>query len=206
MQQVLINTSPLIHRSKKFAEEFLGSLNDEFSYHNLDHTIQVVNAVEEISRKSQLNPLEFENVIIAAWFHDTGYQVDVNRHEIESARIMREQLNSWDVSEERIRQIEQIILSTQMPQAPKTLPAKILCDADLYHLADPEFLKKSESLRKEINLTCNKKINQKEWTRMTCEFIDSHCYFTEYGRKVLAPRKEIILSRIKNKLRRLAGG
>ncbi len=206
MQQVLINTSPLINRSRKFAEDFLGALENDFAYHNLEHTIQVVNAVEEISKKSRLSPVDFENVIVAAWFHDTGYQFSIEDHESESARIMREQLTSWEIPEERIRQIEKIILSTQMPQNPRNLPEKILCDADLYHLSEPEFLKKSENLRKEINHTCNKTINRREWTRMTFEFIDNHCYFTEYGKKVLAPKKEVILSNIKSKLRKLARG
>ena len=199
MGEILRKEEDLLVKTEKFVVALLSALNGDFIYHNADHTRRVVKAAEEIGKKSRLNSAELENVLIAAWFHDTGYSCCSENHEAESARIMRQKLTEWQVPEERIRIIEEIILATQMPQTPGNLMCKIICDADLYHLAEPDFPEKSESLRKEINHVCNKKINPREWAKITFEFISTHCYFTNYGKKVLAPRKEAIVNHIRER-------
>jgi predicted metal-dependent HD superfamily phosphohydrolase len=188
----------ILEFARKRAVDRLVFLDSRFEYHNLDHTRQVVEAAEEIGSKSGLSNLDMENLLIAAWFHDTGYSCCIENHERESSRIMREEL-AGKINETRLREIEEVIMSTQMPQRPKNLVSEILCDADLYHLSDPDFTEKSESLRRELNKVCNKKLDKYEWIRVSLQFIKEHCYFTAYGRKYLRPRKIALIEQIKSK-------
>jgi HD superfamily phosphodiesterase len=55
-----------------------------YFYHDCSHTLEVVSAVKELSIAEKLSPLESEMVIIAAWFHDTGYIKGAENHENES--------------------------------------------------------------------------------------------------------------------------
>jgi HD superfamily phosphodiesterase len=63
----------LIEESENFVCTLLkDKLYDLYFYHDCSHTLEVVSAVKN-SIAEKLSPLESEMVIIAAWFHDTGY-------------------------------------------------------------------------------------------------------------------------------------
>lgn len=183
-------TTSLVEKSKSYAESVLSKLPENFYYHNLAHTRQVVEAAELIGKHSNLSDEEIENVIVAAWFHDTGYSCGMNNHEVESIKLMKNKLNEWDIAPEKIYAIGNIIEATKMPQSPKDLPSKVLCDADLYHLATDEFKEKSESLRKELCVACGKDLSKGEWQESTYKFLSSHDYFTNYGQTILGPIKK----------------
>lgn len=48
-------------------------LDPKFVFHNLTHTMQVTEAVEGIATFYQFSEEEKAILIIAAWFHDTGF-------------------------------------------------------------------------------------------------------------------------------------
>ncbi|MEP2773316.1 MAG: Pycsar system effector family protein [Fulvivirga sp.] len=194
--------SPLVEKSRKFTVDLISKLPANYYYHNLEHTQEVVEAARQIGAESNLTEEEFENLIIAAWFHDTGYSCGTDHHELESVKIMKQQLGEWKVSQEKIYAIGKIIESTQIPQKPKDLPSEIMCDADLYHLSTDAFEKKSEMLRKELTETCAKDLSKDEWRAMTYEFASKHQYFTNYGKTILTPKKEKNLADISPKKKR----
>jgi HD superfamily phosphodiesterase len=71
----------LIEESENFVCTLLkDKLYDLYFYHDCSHTLEVVSAVKELSME-KLSPLESEMVIIAAWFHDTGYIKGSENHE-----------------------------------------------------------------------------------------------------------------------------
>jgi predicted metal-dependent HD superfamily phosphohydrolase len=190
----------LAERARKYATALLKELDGRFEYHNLSHTRMVARAAEEIALKSGFRGESLENILVAAWFHDTGYSLNIANHEEQSVRIMSEALSKWNISEERIQVIAKIIMATQMPQQPENLMCKILCDADLYHLSEPGFINHSENLRREMNSICNKRLSRSDWWKISMEFIRGHCYFTEYGRKVLGPKKDAIVRKLSHSL------
>jgi len=192
----------LVQKAKEYATKVLQGFPEDFHYHDLEHTTNVAGAAHRIGKESGVSPADLENLEIAAWFHDLGYQEGVLNHEEESVRIMKAKLREWTSDESRILEIERLILATKMPHTPTDILTRIMCDADLYHLCQPDFHRSSEKLRKEINQTCCKNIQPSEWIRMNFEFLKKHTYFTEYGRKVLAPLKNKTLSRI---MRRVSG-
>jgi len=187
----------LIRKSREFAEKVINDLDSKFHYHNLEHTRQVVSAAENIAQESNLGKEDLENVLIAAWFHDTGYSCGFENHEEESIKIMEKQLSSWGASPEKIYAISKIVGATKMPQDPKDLPSEILCDADLFHLSTSEFIQKSENLRAELVEACDKDLPIDKWKEVTADFLINHKYFTNYGQTVLEPQKQHNLNKLK---------
>ncbi|UZR97185.1 HD domain-containing protein [Chondrinema litorale] len=78
-----------------------------------------------------------ESVLIAAWFHDVGYITSHKNNEEISSKIAKKFLVKEGLANEQIAVIKNYIISTILTKTPKSLPEKILCDADLYHLSSP---------------------------------------------------------------------
>jgi len=161
----------------------------ELFYHNFDHTQYVVKAALKIADHYQLNGADLFVLSAAAWFHDTGYMVDVQTHESSSTLLAKEYLKKHDVDDAIIEKVMSTIMATSMPQQPVTLLEQILCDADLYHLSKNSFMGQSNQLRKETEALNNKEISKDDWWPGTIAFMEGHHYTTDYGRRVLEPLK-----------------
>jgi predicted metal-dependent HD superfamily phosphohydrolase len=191
----------LITFSSTYAVDVLARYPEKFYFHNLQHTKNVVTAARIIGEKSGLSFNELETVTIAAWFHDIGYLSAPTHHEEESCSMAREKLSIWNASEEKIMAVEETIMATKMPHRPKSLTGKVLCDADLSHLAAENFLNTSEMLRKEFSILQNKNFeNDAAWWQFNLDFMEKHEYLTSYGKQTLKPLKEINIKNVKSKL------
>lgn len=174
----------------------------ELSFHSFEHTRDVVLHCELIAGNYELNETDHTALILAAWFHDTGYSAGSKKtHEQESQRIATEFLQRNHAGPELIARVNGCISATRMPQSPTTLIERIICDADLFHLGTKEFGAKSKLLREEINNFQEDRIGKKEWKKLNIEFLDRHRYFTEYGRETLEPVKRRHLEELKEKVR-----
>lgn len=191
----------LIRKSRAYAEDVLRRLPETFTYHNLRHTTAVAEAAEEIGRQSTLSNDDLENVLIAAWLHDTGYEKDREHHEERSAKTATTLLESWGASADKIKKVQDLIAATRMPQNPQNLAEQVLCDADLYHLSKKDLLECAQQIRSEIETFKNIKFeSDKEWGEYNLKFLKSHSYFTLYGRQVLEERKKKNIKKLKKML------
>jgi len=68
-------------------------------YHNFKHTLQVVEAAEEIGLAEGLKEQDLEELLVAAWFHDTGYISGFENHESESKKILQDYLKQRKIDE-----------------------------------------------------------------------------------------------------------
>lgn len=191
----------LIRKSRAYAEEVLRKLPETFTYHNLKHTTAVAEAAEEIGRQSTLSNDDLENVLIAAWLHDTGYEKDREHHEERSADTATTLLESWGASPDKVKKVQNLIAATRMPQNPQNLAEQVLCDADLYHLSKKNIFECAQQIRSEIETFKNIKFeSDKEWGEYNLKFLKSHSYFTLYGRQVLEERKKKNIKKLKKML------
>jgi len=87
-----------------------------------------------------------------------------------------------------------------MPQNPKSKLEKIICDADLYHIATVEYFKKAALLKREWELTQGHKYGKREWLKLNKKFIETHQYFIEYARKNLEEGKPENLEEMNKRL------
>ena len=190
--------SALLQTSRKYVESFLKeNLSDGIYYHDLEHTQEVVEASQEIGIASKLSNEELEIVLIAAWFHDTGYYKGMENHEEMSKDVAEKFLKQEGVGESKIAAVGGCILATKIPQTPKNIMEEVLCDADLYHVSTRDFFTKSELLRKEFSLIFPDEIQLDEWFKNSIKFLKNHSFFTRYAKEKLLPAKKENLKKLK---------
>jgi predicted metal-dependent HD superfamily phosphohydrolase len=190
MNPIVAPKTELLKRVKAYAENYLANkIPSQLCYHNLEHTKVVVEAAKEIGRASNLSAEEMETVLLAAWLHDTGYSKCNAGHEAESMQITRDILAQNGAFEEKIEQVVNCIQATTYPQNPLNLVEKVMCDADMIHLASPDYFEKSELLRMELSHLKGYEIEKREWTLGNMKFFKHHQYFTEYGKSILEELK-----------------
>ncbi|MGV3641360.1 MAG: HD domain-containing protein [Adhaeribacter sp.] len=155
----------------------------DFPFHNLAHTRQVVQAAAQLARRLQLPDPEKEIVLIAAWFHDTGYSHKYQGHEAASQGLALDFLSLQQYPREKVTAVLGCIGATQMPQRPASLAEQILCDADLAHLSSPVFIARQNELRREWALYLDRVYTDAQWLAESLAFFKSHRYHTPYAQE-----------------------
>jgi predicted metal-dependent HD superfamily phosphohydrolase len=176
------------------------NLREDYTYHSLAHTNEVATVVEEIGINMGLSSDQLEIVIIAAWFHDTGYTEGAENHEEISVSNVRSFCHGQRYDAAKTQMIVECIMATKMPQSPNSLMEETICDADLHHLGTKEYFSKASLLLEELQCSKLKGLTEGDWLKMNKEFMESHDYFTEYARIVYGPKKEENLRMIIGKL------
>lgn len=175
-------------------------VNPEFVFHNLEHTEDVVEACSHMADYYSLHEEDRLVLLLAAWFHDTGYATGKPEgHEEASVQTATQFLQSKGVDDTVVQRVTSCIQATRMPQSPVSLVEKILCDADLYHLATDDFKARNELLKQEREAMLAHKIDKREWRQSNVQFLMRHEYFTDYGRDILAARKAENLALLQKK-------
>lgn len=196
-----VQTDLIAAAREQVTDIFQTKVSKSFRYHNLDHTRQVVRAVEEMADYYQLQPDDRQAVTVAAWFHDTGFSAGQGKgHEAVSAQIATEFLTAHQAAATFIEKVTRCIEATKMPQSPVTLIEQILCDADLFHLGTDDFKVLNEELRQELSEVSGEEISKKKWRKMNISFMENHKYLTDYGRRKLQPVKEQHIDAIRNRV------
>lgn len=198
----MIVENSIIEKVKKHVRGILSNdLSNDITYHSIDHTEEVAASAMEIAEKQNMSEGDVEIIQIAAWFHDLGYVKGGDGHEASGARMAEQFLIKEGYALEKIRKVVGCIIATRMPQDPQNSLEKILCDADLMHLAGRDYFKKAELLHKEIEKTKACKISDRDWLKMNEEFLGKHCFFTEYAKKNYEPAVKENLKKVTEQLK-----
>ena len=181
----------LVQEAGSFVSDLLADrLPDSIEFHTIDHAKYVVDSSEFIGRNSGLSDDELNVVKLCAWFHDAGYIISPENHETEGARIAAEFLTSKGIGDNIISQVKNCILATRIPQKPTDLISQVLCDADLMHLSEDNYIERIEKMRKEwINLSGGKLGNRK-FHKMSVKFFQNHEYHTDFAIRELQAKKD----------------
>lgn len=158
-------------------------------FHNLHHTLTVLEGVGEIGIAENLPNDELEMVLLAAAFHDLGHIECYSGHEEVSIRLAKKWLTEQNYPEDKIDIVLGCIGATQIPQNPKTILEKVVCDADLIHLSFETYPIYLEMLRSEWEIELKLVYSDDEWMANNNKFLQTHKYFTDYGKTTLEPKK-----------------
>lgn len=175
----------------------LNSRCNEFSYHNTKHTLDVFENINTIATFENSEKNELEVMQIAALFHDTGFSELYIGHEKKSKEIAVNFLKQISYPTDKITMVTTCICATQMPQISNTNLEGIICDADLFHLASPNFFEKNLLLREEWNAYLNKTFTDEQWVLLNIDFLTNHRYKTQYGKEFLQPKKMQNINKLK---------
>ncbi len=173
----------LIAEAEKYAVHFLNeNLDFSFVYHNLAHTQLVVEKTKELVEGMQIKDDTALELILAAWFHDTGYTKVIDDHEEEGVKIAQEFLTMHNASEAIIKNVSNLILATKMGYEPKTDVEKIIRDADCSHIGSKKFSDLTELLRKEWEHTKDRKLSDNEWLKENIDFLmHKHRFYSDFA-------------------------
>ena len=186
----MYNTNYYIEQVEEYVVGLLCELPDDLCYHNLKHTEEVVEASKILAKESKLSSVDEEIVIIAAWFHDVGHIETYFGHEKVGMEIAKKFLTKIKYPKNRLAKVLNCIMATQYPPKPKNELQKVLCDADMFHLSFEDYENRSKALKEEIETVIDKEIPSNDWHIQNVEFLQEHCYFTSYGKKILNFLKE----------------
>jgi predicted metal-dependent HD superfamily phosphohydrolase len=194
--------SELAKKAGDYVYELLKKeLPHNFVYHNYNHTLDVVRACKEIGKKTDLSDDEMETVLLAAWFHDTGYIKTYDGHEERSAEIAEKFLRENNVSDGKLEEVKSCILATKYPPSPKNRLEEVVCDADLEHIATDDYTDKSDLLRVEWERQ-GKSYSDLDWMKQEIEFLSQHRFFTKYARKQFEEAKIAHLLKLRRKYKK----
>jgi uncharacterized protein len=171
-----------LNQFQKIKEQIFDKLEKELhphlSYHNIDHTTDVMQAAETIAGNEGISSDDKRLLLTAALFHDSGFLVAREGHEVFSCDIARQYLPEYGYTAGEIARICGMIMATRLPQSPQNLLEQILCDADLDYLGRDDFFMLSDKLFDELRAE-NLVKDKEEWDMQQTDFMQNHRYFTQ---------------------------
>lgn len=153
-----------------------------FLYHNLGHTQRVLKNTQVLIDGEGISGQDAHNLLLASWFHDTGYTQGVENHEEESVKIATTYLKEKNVDDSIISNVASIIMSTKMDVVPQNNLQRILKDADNSHFGKKSYMETCDLLREEWELQNIKTYSDLEWIKENINFFTHHHrFFTDYA-------------------------
>jgi predicted metal-dependent HD superfamily phosphohydrolase len=170
-----------ISKIKSFAEHQLSSLPDSFTFHNLPRTLKRIEASQRLMESSILSEEEKENVKIAIYLEDVGYNKDKSDPDQASKAMARELLTELGFDNNRVETILSLIRHQRIDQQPESEMDKVMKDADFEILASNDVFKSIEDLRKEFKMAFDQNFEDEEWFNYLLELFEKHQYHTAYA-------------------------
>ena len=185
------------HKARDFIlEKMTNELRPELTYHNLEHTMDVLQAATNIAQQENINGKELTMLETAAVYHDSGMLKTYIGHEEASVEIIRQHLPDFGYEEEDIDTIAKMIHTTKLPQSASTFLEKILCDADLDYLGREDFFMIAQKLRYEWNVMKIRKTSLREWYELQIMFLENHMFFTNSAKALRDEKKSDNLKQV----------
>ena len=192
----------MIEKVEEYCRTILTSPQiEKLSFHNFEHTQEVVQNVKYITAAMDINLEDTNLLIVAAWFHDTGFSKAYKGHEEVSMELATNFLVKLGFDTSDIQRVCSYISATKMPQTPTTKLAEILCDADIFHISNLHFYYRKLLLRREWEVFCDIQMTDKEWHTFNLEFLENFHFRTTYGIQFLESGKQENVERVKQILK-----
>lgn len=189
---------------KKVSEYVTGlltkNLPSEYKYHNLSHTLQVVDAVDEIGKNSGITGEQSEILHLSAWFHDVGFVKGYKGHESKSIEIADKFLKEIEYPSGKTSIIKELITVTDLSKEPVNILEKIIRDADILHIGKEGFFEKSFSLKREWEKIGIKQFTEAEWIESSLAFLTKIDFYTEYAKSKYEQGRQNNISYLKRML------
>ena len=171
-------------------------LSKDLHYHGVHHTLDALKNCKVYLKYNHVSVHDAKLLRLGVLFHDIGFTETNLEHEKRSSEIAKKLLNKYNFPKDDIEVVMGLILSTKIPQEPKTLLEKIICDVDLDYLGRSDFYEISDQLFRELKaLSVIKNID--EWNRIQIKFLEAHTYHTDFAIKNRQPNKEQRIEELK---------
>jgi len=171
-------------------------LDPRIVYHNLEHTLNVYHAAQELSKLENVNEHSTLLLLTAALFHDSGMLIDYENHEEESVIICEKELPKFGYTEDEISTVARLIRKTKLLEKADCILENIICDADLDYLGRDYFFIRSTKLHYEWKLMGKHNYTLLKWLKLQLDFLENHTFYTKSARKLREKPKQRIIKAI----------
>lgn len=171
-------------------------LSKDLHYHGVHHTLDALDSCKIYLKYNEVSVHDAKLLRLGVLFHDIGFTETNLEHEQKSSEIAKRLLNNYNFPKDDIQIIVDLILCTKIPQQPKTLLERIICDVDLDYLGRPDFYEISDQLFRELKaLSVINNID--EWNKIQINFLEAHTYHTDFAIRNRQPNKEQRIKELK---------
>lgn len=193
----------IVKNAESYVIDLLKSgLKPEHGYHDLQHTLSVRDASQELGNRYRLSDDELELLALAGLFHDTGFTKTYVGHEEASKEIATAFLQKEQYEQEKIEQVNRLIEVTKVGVEPELLLEKIIKDAD-FNTNGSTYEEKSAALRKEWEVFCNQQMTDDEWTENGLNFWESHRFYTGEAQALYGDAKRKTLKTLRKAVEKI---
>jgi predicted metal-dependent HD superfamily phosphohydrolase len=199
----MIPAEQLLQEAEQHVKDFFAeNVPSDYVFHDWEHTVQTVAAAKTIGEGFRLEADDMLTLLLATWFHDTGYAQGPQGHEERSCANVAAFLEG-KVAAAQITSIQACIRATKVPQSPKNLLGQIIGDADLSHLGMDIYWDRTSRLRQEFTLTRNNVMSDQDWVDFELNFMLTHEYHTVVAQELFNKRKAKHIQQLLKQKRRL---
>jgi hypothetical protein len=175
-------------------------------FHNLSHTKDVLKVVETLAQKEGINGKGLVKLKTGALIHDAGW-LNQDRfpdkcHEEIGAKMNYTILPKFNYPMEDIPIYSDMTIATKIPQTPKSILEKILCDADVFNFGREDFFEKGDLLRKEL-ATKGVVFTDLEWYKNSLKLLEGHNFWTASARNITKVQKAENIEILKERISKL---
>ena len=190
------------YKTQHFVLDYLkAGLSDKLLYHSVNHSIDVVQAVERIALSEGVTDEGLFLLKTAAILHDAGFVKQYENNESIGAAMAAEWLPKYGYTERHIKTIVELIHVTEIPHRPINKLQEIICDADLDYLGRDDFEEISNRLRLELR-GMGKIDSDRAWDEIQVDFLKNHKFFTKTSiaarRKKKKENLKVVMERLEN--------
>lgn len=199
------------YATKIIAEEF----SDKLVFHDIKYVLRVVSSAKTIGDAVGISSEEKEILLIAAWFSQIGFKdlnkikktndpyeffIECNNCSISTAK---EFLIKIGYPAERTEKVIKLLAESGAKSIPQSKLAKILADAITVEWGLKKSKKRIELRYQEFLLLDILTVNKGNFYENILNYLRQHEYYTDYGIKQLAPKKEELIQKIEKQVKDL---
>jgi predicted metal-dependent HD superfamily phosphohydrolase len=178
------------------------NLSRKLVYHNYKHTFETVKEAKSLGESHALSAKDMEALLLAAWFHDTGYIDTYTGHEEKSVEYATDYLQEQGYPEDRIALVNECIMATKHGAPSRGLLPDILVDADMSNVGKETFFSTAELLRVEWEMFLDKFYSNSEWAQFQLDFLLGMGYRTEHAIRKFAQQLGQNIQEQRNRLQK----
>lgn len=188
----------ILNKAEKHVTELLEKLPAACSFHNLQHTRRVVQSTKILAAAEAVSDKDNEILLLAAWFHDTGFIDSCVLHEAKGATVAEAFLRAESYPEQDILTVQNLIKATVLYYEPKNLLEKIIRDADSSHVGSDDFTIITEMLRNELKNANSINHSKLEWAKINLDFLSKHKFYTSFAQNNWESKKKENIVKLEN--------
>ena len=199
-------------------------INQNYHYHNISHTLDVISRTLYLSKKENINNREKILLVLSAIFHDTGFSVQYESNESIWLNLLLNYINYWIYSwqhefnllsfNKNIRSIVKfsekdkdlmswIIMATKLFSTPKNILEWIIQDADLDNLGRKDFFDKTQAVKQELQIFNKKQLSEKDILSFSLSILESFSFNTSSAKLEREQQRLSNISELKFKIKNI---